>query len=601
MHTQQIPLNLLKISPRNVRKTYAGIESLAVSIASHSLIHNLVAEKVNGHYEVIAGGRRLLALQHLEKQKKLPEDLEQVRCLIIPAAGAGEVSLAENAFREPMHPADQFEAFQALLDTKMPEADVAARFSVTVQYLRQRMKLANVSSVVLKAYREGKLDLHAVEAYALSDDHAAQERVYKQGGKYAHSIRNSLTKGQIPATDKRVILIGIDVYEAAGGAVVRDIFDDRNEGYVADVRLLDKLVAAKIGERKEKLVKEGWSFVDVVDDQARHRYPSMQKAAKDIDKAKAGAIVYLDYNGKLQTERGVLKPGSKISAGGKVTAKKAKKPGELSFAQVQQLQAARDEIVADHLVKNPRIALAALAARMASRVLDMDGSDVDDLIRINTGHNYEDRRPSSIGRIGTDRSDGLEQEIEKLQALVPREVSLFQWLLTEPEARTHEILALCTAQSLMSVDLAAPGRNTGAEFAAIAGVDVAKHWKVTPEWLTQQPSAYLTAAILEMHGKSAAAATAKCKGKAGLVTYAFNMLEPRFDKTWLPAPLRPFEVKPAKTSVKKAAGKKVTAEPACRVCGCTDAQACEGGCHWVEPDLCSACAPKKTPARKKGA
>lgn len=32
---------------------------------------------------------------------------------------------------------------------------------------------------------------------------------------------------------------------------------------------------------------------------------------------------------------------------------------------------------------------------------------------------------------------------------------------------------------------------------------------------------------------------------------------------------------------------KVTA---CRVCGCTDDRACDGGCSWVEPDLCSACA-----------
>lgn len=29
---------------------------------------------------------------------------------------------------------------------------------------------------------------------------------------------------------------------------------------------------------------------------------------------------------------------------------------------------------------------------------------------------------------------------------------------------------------------------------------------------------------------------------------------------------------------------------ACRVCGCTEERACEGGCSWVEPDLCSACA-----------
>lgn len=27
----------------------------------------------------------------------------------------------------------------------------------------------------------------------------------------------------------------------------------------------------------------------------------------------------------------------------------------------------------------------------------------------------------------------------------------------------------------------------------------------------------------------------------------------------------------------------------CRVCGCTDARACPGGCTWVEADLCSKC------------
>ena len=27
----------------------------------------------------------------------------------------------------------------------------------------------------------------------------------------------------------------------------------------------------------------------------------------------------------------------------------------------------------------------------------------------------------------------------------------------------------------------------------------------------------------------------------------------------------------------------------CRVCGCTDRFGCEGGCHWVERDLCSGC------------
>lgn len=27
----------------------------------------------------------------------------------------------------------------------------------------------------------------------------------------------------------------------------------------------------------------------------------------------------------------------------------------------------------------------------------------------------------------------------------------------------------------------------------------------------------------------------------------------------------------------------------CRTCGCTDTSACDGGCWWAEPDLCSTC------------
>ncbi len=33
-------------------------------------------------------------------------------------------------------------------------------------------------------------------------------------------------------------------------------------------------------------------------------------------------------------------------------------------------------------------------------------------------------------------------------------------------------------------------------------------------------------------------------------------------------------------------------ERTCRICGCTWEHGCPGGCWWVEPDLCSACASK---------
>jgi hypothetical protein len=42
----------------------------------------------------------------------------------------------------------------------------------------------------------------------------------------------------------------------------------------------------------------------------------------------------------------------------------------------------------------------------------------------------------------------------------------------------------------------------------------------------------------------------------------------------------------------------------CRICGCTEEKACLSGgvpCHWVEPDLCSACATATGPTADAGA
>lgn len=36
---------------------------------------------------------------------------------------------------------------------------------------------------------------------------------------------------------------------------------------------------------------------------------------------------------------------------------------------------------------------------------------------------------------------------------------------------------------------------------------------------------------------------------------------------------------------------RVHARRTCRVCGCWELAACEGGCSWVAQDLCSACQP----------
>ena len=90
-----------------------------------------------------------------------------------------EISLAENEIRQAMHPADQFDAFKALADQKMSDEDIAARFGVTVQVVRQRLKLARVSPKLIALYRKGEMPLDCLMAFAISDDHKQQEKIWK--------------------------------------------------------------------------------------------------------------------------------------------------------------------------------------------------------------------------------------------------------------------------------------------------------------------------------------------------------------------------------------------------------------------------------------
>jgi ParB family transcriptional regulator, chromosome partitioning protein len=79
-----IPLNKLTVWDGNVRKTGVtdGIDELAASIAAHGLLQSLVVRKAKrGKYAVVAGQRRLLALQSLAKSKAIAADLD-IPCTI---------------------------------------------------------------------------------------------------------------------------------------------------------------------------------------------------------------------------------------------------------------------------------------------------------------------------------------------------------------------------------------------------------------------------------------------------------------------------------------------------------------------------------------
>ncbi|MGE3795282.1 MAG: ParB/RepB/Spo0J family partition protein [Dehalococcoidia bacterium] len=269
-----IPLNKLKKSPHNARRTphgEAAIVALAASIAHKGLLQNLVVQPevkadgtATGYYLVTAGEGRRLALELRAKRREIKRT-EPVHCIVDAAHDALEVSLDENVTRTEMHPADQFEAFRALNEERGWGAEeIAARFGISPLTVRQRLRLAAVSPRLMQCYRDGELTLEQLMAFAISDDHARQEEVYENLGwnKEPRTIRSRMMETHVPPSDRRAVFVGINAYEQAGGMVVRDLFSEDGSGYFEDAGLLDRLASERLNTFADEVRTEGWKWVE---------------------------------------------------------------------------------------------------------------------------------------------------------------------------------------------------------------------------------------------------------------------------------------------------------------------------------------------------
>ena len=279
--SRDIPFNKLVLSQSNVRRLKAGvsIEDLAEDIARRGLLQSLHVRPVldadggdTGMFEIPAGGRRYRALDRLVKQKRLAKTAP-IPCIVRDSTieiSAEEDSLAENVQRASLHPLDQFRAFKALRDHGAGEEEIAARFFVAPAVVKQRLRLASVSEKLLGIYAEDDMTLEQLMAFAVTTDHARQEQVWEalqqSYDKEPYLIRRQLTESAVRASDRRARFVGLDAYEAAGGMVLRDLFEEDGGGWLQDVALLHRLATEKLATEAEKIAAEGWKWIEVAID-----------------------------------------------------------------------------------------------------------------------------------------------------------------------------------------------------------------------------------------------------------------------------------------------------------------------------------------------
>ena len=281
---RDIPLSRLVLAPENVRKTppnEAAEVQLRASIAAHGLLKNLVArpdapaEDGTERFAVVAGGRRLAALKALAGNGTLHAD-HPVPCKIAAKDEAAELSTAENVNHLPMHPADQVVAFAGFVRSGATVAAIATRFGVSERLVEQRLRLGNAAPELIDAYRAEAIDLETLKAFAVTTDHERQRAVFEQVAAQGHrpsawQVKRLLTEERVPASAAMARFVGVDAYESAGGAVLRDLFADEYENgvWLEDPKLLTELAtqrlvaaAAELSTRwkwAEAMVEVDWS------------------------------------------------------------------------------------------------------------------------------------------------------------------------------------------------------------------------------------------------------------------------------------------------------------------------------------------------------
>nr|WP_010400476.1 ParB/RepB/Spo0J family partition protein [Paracoccus sp. TRP] len=354
-------LYLSELNPRTVLDP-AGIEALAANIRELGLIQNLGGLRdESGKVGVIFGGRRYRALAMLQDDPRFTT----VPVRIAPDASTAELwATSENHQREQPHPADEIREYGAMSRKGASVPAIALAFGVTEAHIYRRLKLASLPAPVLDALKDNELTLAQAAAFTVSDDEARTLAVLadvRGRGIEAEGIKRRLKSEAILSTDRRAVFVGRDAYEAAGGRLTTDLFGD--DVYFEDEALLDELFAAKLAETVEALCADGWKWAEAsptrwidysnvdnrkfgrvyaetpeLTEEQAERYDELAELAENgvlddageeelaaLDalmqpvmlpeqKALSGVIFCVDYNGRLETVTGLVKPEDHAAA-----------------------------------------------------------------------------------------------------------------------------------------------------------------------------------------------------------------------------------------------------------------------------------------------
>ena len=456
MELMHIPLCELSIAKTNVRYGVkkADISDLIPSIRKRGILQPLLVRKNGKGYEVVAGKRRYLTLQFLEKEGV---EIEAVPCAVMAKgddAAAIEASLIENVARLPMDDMDQFEAFQRLLKEGRTIGEIADTFGVTEIMVKRRLFIANLSPKIRQAYRAEEIDGETLRALTLASKQQQKEWLAlfedpENGAPRGSNLKRWLLGGsQIPTTNA---IFDLATYKAE---IVSDLFGE--ESYFASPDAFWSLQNEAIAKLKASFEDKGWTRVEVMEQDQRFHEWDYEKTSK-----KKGGAVFISVSdrGEVEAHEGYLsraevRKAEAKSKGKSNTETKTDKP-ELTKPMQNYFGLHRHAAVRLELLNHPHVALRLAVAHMiaGSRLWSVrpdpqraDKPEIEaSVMQSKAQQAFAERRQSVCDLLGLDPDRG---ELVRPNGDDFQTVAVFAQLLKLTDDEVMQVLAFAMAETL---------------------------------------------------------------------------------------------------------------------------------------------------------
>jgi len=323
---QNVPFRVIGHSPLNPRSNFNQdtIEELAQSIASKGILQNLVVRPVKANkngkdYEIIAGERRLRAVEHLVNNDLAGGDFSiPVRVQDCDDLDFLRLSTIENVQREDIHPLDEANAYLALRTAGDSAEAIGRLIGKTKRHVELRLQLTeNLEPGVKKAF--AKNDVSLAMARVLATVSTKRQKVaLKEVKRGAYHTAEDLKDDVYDKMYKTsVAFFPLEQYK---GIIVPDE-DDPKYSYFDDTDQFLELQNQAIEAKKKQLAKK---YTDVLFF-GRREYFHRYEYEETKDPKRAIAVIEVEYSGAVEVTEGLAKKIEKASTGG-ATNKKDDKP-----------------------------------------------------------------------------------------------------------------------------------------------------------------------------------------------------------------------------------------------------------------------------------